>query len=129
MKIFLLLVAILIISGCASVMGSRDPVTCEGWDQDLECGPTANCAALLYNRASAAMDESERLARRHLYIAASSGYREASCMLKHARVKLSAAQLSNFQDWKIANTFGLNDRIEEAIVMCDRLTRTYEWKR
>jgi hypothetical protein len=128
-KAIALTIAILALPACASTMSAHDSVSCNGWDEQVKCGPTADCAALLYNKASAVMSASAQLATRKLYVSAATGYRQAACMLKCARTKLAEAQLNDFRDWQVANTFGLRNRIEEAINTCDRLSSAYEWRR
>jgi hypothetical protein len=125
MRIVLLAVALFCLS-CATTSSSYDSEKCAEWTQ---CGETAECAAHLYNRASAIMSEADQHARNHLYMTASSSYRKAAHMLRCADAKLAEAQLRDFDDWQVANTFGLGKRIKEAIAECDRLSSQNQWRR
>jgi len=125
MKVILLSIITLFLTACAST-GLYNSKTCSNW---IQCDDTADCAALLYNRATSIMSESQQLAKNKLFISAGEGYRTAALMLRCANAKLAAAQLNNFEDWKMANIFGLGDNIKKAINKCDRRARSYQWRR
>lgn len=93
------------------------------------CGETAECAAHLYNRASAVMSEAEQLSRKGLHVSATASYQRASHMLKCADAKLTEAQLNDFEDWKVANVLGLGNRIKDAIQECNRLSAHSRWRK
>jgi len=94
----------------------------------VTCGPTADCAALLYNKASAIMSEAEQHHKHKMFALAESKYYEAAHLLRCADKKLSASQLEDFDDWKTANLFGLERLIKEALIKCDRLARNCKWR-
>ena len=126
MRIIFFTFITLLCFSCATTRASYNSETCLEWAQ---CGETAECAALLYNRASAIMSEADQHLKNRMSSAASSSYRKAAHMLRCADAKLVEAQLRDFDDWKIANTFGLSDQIKSAIARCERLANSSQWIR
>ena len=111
---------------CAStpiIYGSK---TCVEWHH---CGATADCAAHLYNKASAVMSHGRQLVKNGLYNSAVLEYQRAAHMLRCADAKLTEAQLNDFEDWKVANVFGLGKKIKQAIKECDQQADRNKWRR
>ncbi len=128
LKAILLAGIIFNIGGCAVSIDPYGPVICTTWE-NKPCGPTADCAALLYNKATALMSTGRQLAKNGLYMASATEYQHAVCLLKEAAARLKEAKTQDFDDWKVAVMFGLEKRIQESIDQCGMFISRYQWRR
>jgi hypothetical protein len=115
------------VCSCVSSINPYGPVSCATWENE-ECGPTAECAALLYNRAQSHMSVARQLAKNGLFMSSAMEYRHAICLLNNADIRLRESKLQDFDDWQVAVTFGLERKIKESIKQCDMFINMYRWR-
>ena len=127
LKLSKLLILLVFLQGCVVSVNPQQKVTCSIWDVNEKCGATADCAALLYNKARAVMSESEQHAKHRLYLAARVSYYHALCLLNEAKARLNYAKTKDFDDWKTAQVFGLGNNIQESIHECNKYIDRYRW--
>ena len=127
LKILAIMLVLLSMYSCALSINPYGPISCSTWE-NKNCGATADCADLLYNKATALMIEGQQVAHNEFYMTASVKYRQAACLLKEARIRLVEAKLQDFDDWQVAVTLGLERKIKESIKQCDMFINIYRWR-
>ena len=88
----------------------------------------AECATLLYNRAKSFIQNGGKQANRSLYTSAVAEYMQALSLLKRAKIILVDAKTTDFTDWQVAVTLGLEEKIKDDIRLCERKISTYQWR-
>lgn len=89
----------------------------------------ANCAAALYNDALDHISEGRDLELKGMYMAARVEYLMAECRLIEAQSVLKKAKLTNYIDFKIATSMGLESKIKRKIQYCQRQSMSLQWRR
>ena len=124
--IVVLAIVALSMFSCAPTAVVLPDSPCTKW---ASCGDTTDCAALLYNRANAAMSQGRQLEKNKLHREAEFEFRKAARLMRCAEIKLALARTTNFADWQVANELELGEKIKSAIIECERRANNNMWRR
>ena len=89
----------------------------------------SECAIAHYNASDQFIQDGEKHIERELYLSAQVEFLQALCRLEAAKILLDEAKLNNFQDYQVVTQFGLKEKIEEKIKLCDRRMNFLRWKK
>jgi len=100
-------------------------------NQKIHCNGKkgAECATVIYQKSQKFIKEAKELEEKKLYLSAQLEYMQAMCWLSVAQITLSKAKTENYQDWQVAVTFGLEEKIKNTIKTCERKIFLLKWKR
>jgi hypothetical protein len=86
------------------------------------------CAIALYEASSSYIREGEELIPKQLYMSAKIEFMQALCRLEEAKIRLQEARLKDYQNYRIVEDYGLENKIDEHIDFCERRIRLLRWK-
>ena len=89
----------------------------------------ANCAAALFHDALKHIKLADELQLKDMPMAARVEYLMAECRLTEAQSVLKESKLTNYIDFKIATSMGLEVKIKRKIQYCQRQGMSLQWRR
>ena len=88
----------------------------------------AECAVAHYHASFQFIRDGEEFIEKELYVSARIEFMQAICRLEAAKILLEEAKLNNFQEYRVVTQFGLQQKINEKITLCDRKLNFLRWK-
>ena len=88
----------------------------------------AECAVAHYHASFQFIRDGEEFIGKELYVSARIEFMQAICRLEAAKILLEEAKLNNFQEYRVVTQFGLQQKINEKITLCDRKLNFLRWK-
>ena len=89
----------------------------------------ANCAAALFENALEHIAKADEMQINDMPMAARVEYLMAECRLTEAQSVLKESKLTNYIDFKIATSLGLEAKIKRKIQYCQRQGMSLQWRR
>ena len=89
----------------------------------------AECSVALYHDSDKFIKQGDELIEKKLYLSASLEFMQALTRLSEAKIRLERAKLANFQDYQIVTNFGLEEKIDSKIKLCESRIRLTKWER